>query len=72
MNNAPKCSKCQSEMEVGYVLDHGEGNSRQPTMWVEGEPVRSIWMGTKIAGKALHQIHTFRCPECGYLESYAH
>jgi hypothetical protein len=71
MNNTPKCSKCQTEMEVGYVMDRGHNNARKPATWIEGEPERSIWMGTKIAGKEQIQVHTFRCPKCGYLESYA-
>jgi hypothetical protein len=71
MKNAPKCSKCQTEMEPGYVMDLGHGNTRRPASWVEGEPEKSFWMGTKIAGKKQLQVHTFRCPKCGYLESYA-
>ena len=71
MNNTPQCTKCQIEMEVGYILDRGHNNAREPAKWVEGEPVRSIWTGTKIAGKEQFQVHTFRCPHCGYLESYA-
>jgi hypothetical protein len=34
--------------------------------------VRSYWTGTKIRGKEQLEIHTFRCPKCGFLESYAH
>lgn len=58
-------------MEVGYIIDRGHGQTRAPATWVEGKPEPSFWMGTKIAGKAQLQVHTFRCPKCGYLESYA-
>jgi DNA-directed RNA polymerase subunit M/transcription elongation factor TFIIS len=71
MNDTPKCSKCQTEMEVGYIMDRGHNNAKAPATWVEGEPVRSLWWGTKISGKEQLQVHTFRCPKCGYLESYA-
>ncbi len=33
---------CQTEMEVGYIMDRGHNNAREPAKWVEGEPVRSI------------------------------
>ncbi len=71
MKNAPKCSKCQTEMETGYIMDRGHHNTRSQSTWVEGEPEPSFWTGTKIAGKEQFQVHTFRCPNCGYLESYA-
>ena len=71
MNDSQKCPKCQLEMEVGYLMDRGHGNYRRPATWVAGEPEQAIWMGTKIAGKTQLQVHTFRCPQCGYLESYA-
>jgi len=71
MKNIPKCSKCQTEMEVGYIIDRAHHNTRAPATWVEGEPEPSFWTGTKISGKEQHQVNTFRCPGCGFLESYA-
>jgi hypothetical protein len=39
--------------------------------WVEGAPEKSFWSGTKTSGKKQVQVSTYRCPACGYLESYA-
>lgn len=68
--NILKCLRCQSEMEEGFTLDNTYGGSF-PSSWVEGEPVKSFWRGTKTKGKDQYQIRTFRCVNCGYLESYA-
>lgn len=65
-----KCVKCQGEMQEGFTLDNVYGGS-VPSNWVEGPPVKSFWTGTKTAGKKHYRIRTFRCVNCGYLESYA-
>jgi len=64
------CPKCASEMEDGFIADHGYGTV-QPSDWVEGEPVKSIWYGTKIIDKKQFRVRTYRCGRCGFLESYA-
>ena len=71
MNSTPQCPKCQTQMGPGYIMDRTHHSSQAPATWVEGEPEPSFWWGTKIAGKEQVQVHTFRCPKCGYLESYA-
>ena len=53
-----------------YILDEGYG-TRTVAKWVAGEPERSIWTGLKLRGKAQHDVVTYRCKRCGYLESYA-
>jgi hypothetical protein len=58
-------------MEGGFIVDHTYGATK-PSDWVEGEPVKSFWHGTKISGKKQYQIVTYRCVRCGYLESYAY
>ena len=68
--HAPKCPKCGPAMEAGYVLDNTHGGVTQST-WVEGAPVRSFWFGLKLDGHPRLRVTTFRCPTCGYLESYA-
>jgi hypothetical protein len=65
-----ECPKCRVEMEEGFVKDETYGAVR-PSKWMEGEPETSFWTGTKTRGKKQVQIRTFRCPHCGYLESYA-
>lgn len=57
-------------MIEGFVADHTYGGVN-PSDWVEGEPVKSFWTGTKISNKNQFKVKTFRCINCGYLESYA-
>ena len=59
-------------MEEGFVLDRGDLEVRHPSVWVSGPPKKSLWLGTKLAGRETRQISSYRCTECGYLESYAH
>lgn len=64
------CSKCESSMEIGIILDHTYGAITQSS-WVEGKPEKSIWTGLKTRGKEHYNVQTYRCTNCGYLESYA-
>ncbi len=57
-------------MQQGWVLDHTYG-ARAVRSWVEGEPMRSIWVGVKLEGKAPIEIELWRCSRCGYSEQYA-
>jgi len=70
MNTSPRFPKCGEEMEKGFILDMGDATWLVPR-WIAGEPEPSFWTGTKIRGKEQHEIQTFRCAKCGYLESYA-
>jgi Domain of unknown function (DUF6487) len=70
MTSNLKCHKCGGKMEEGFILDETYG-AQQPSQWVEGEPEKSFWFGTKTSGKEKLQISTYRCGRCGYLESYA-
>ena len=66
------CSKCTSEMVEGFTVDYGDYGSKRPSDWVEGQPVKSFWCGgTKISDKKIFVIKTYRCSNCGFLESYA-
>jgi hypothetical protein len=58
-------------MEPGFVVDHGHGNALQEQEWVQGDVVKSIWVGIKTKGREKRHVRTYRCPRCGYLESYA-
>lgn len=66
----PVCPKCNTAMEPGFVLDQSYATNVQST-WVGGTAERSIWTGVKLKGHQRLPITTFRCPACGYLESYA-
>lgn len=63
------CPKCQGSMAEGYTLDVSQ--SRSVSKWIEGPPEKSMWTGLKISGRANHDIQTWRCTRCGFLESYA-
>ena len=68
---SPNCAKCRSRMVEGFIADYTNGAILRPSDWVEGEPVKSFWTGTKISDKQQYKVKTFRCENCGYLESYA-
>ena len=57
-------------MEQGFALDEGYGK-RTAQKWVEGEPEISIWTGVKLGGRRQLPITSYRCRNCGFLESYA-
>jgi hypothetical protein len=66
----PRCPKCDGQMEEGFMLDRTYG-AQLPSQWVEGEPEKSFWFGTRTAGREILRVTTYRCRKCGYLESYA-
>ena len=66
----PTCPKCQGRMAEGFVIDNGYG-TRTVARWYEGAPVRSFWTGLKTRGRTHHDVVTWRCGRCGFLESYA-
>ena len=67
---ARECPKCQGSMVEGVVVDNSYG-TRGVSSWLEGTPVKSIWVGLKLGGKKPIDIATFRCTRCFYLESFA-
>ena len=70
--NAPKeCLRCHGPMGPGFLLDRHHHSQAGPQVWVEGVPERSFWTGIKTKGKEKHNVRTFRCKRCGYLEAYA-
>ena len=69
-DRGPQCPKCAKTMEAGFVLDNTYGGVSQ-SAWVEGAPVPSFWTGIKVKEQQQVPVTTYRCPKCGYLESYA-
>jgi DNA-directed RNA polymerase subunit RPC12/RpoP len=63
------CPRCQGSMEEGYILDESYGR-RLPSKWVEGAPEYWLW-NLKVRGKRQLVLTTYRCRQCGFLESYA-
>ena len=64
------CPKCSGTMEQGFVLDITHGGVAQ-SRWVRGAPEKGFWTGIKWRDRVTAYINTYRCIECGYLESYA-
>ena len=57
-------------MAEGFIADQGYGAS-SITRWYAGPPRKSIWTGLKLKGVESHDVGTWRCGRCGFLESYA-
>jgi len=70
MSRPTRCPKCEETMQEGFILDATEG-AYLVSRWIAGKPEVSRWTGAKIKAKEQHQIQSFRCTKCGYLESYA-
>ena len=66
----PTCPKCSRAMTRGFVVDEGYGVAGVST-WQDGDPRKSFWTGVKQLKDEQHEIVTWRCTGCGYLESYA-
>ena len=64
------CSKCQESMTEGFIVDASHG-TQSVSRWVEGVPEKSLWTGIKLRGKTSHEVQTWRCGRCGFLENYA-
>ena len=71
-NESAVCPKCDGMMEEGFILDRGHFNAAAVSEWIEGAPESSFWTGLKTGGREKFQVMTYRCADCGYLESYAH
>jgi predicted nucleic-acid-binding Zn-ribbon protein len=70
MKESVDCIKCHAHMEPGWVADKTQGGFAQQK-WSAGEPRPSFWTGLKMDKDQIVPVTTFRCPNCGYLESYA-
>ena len=64
-----KCSKCSGEMQEGLVVDLNYAGVLQ-SMWVDDQIGTSVAPGTAVGKRKIKTI-TYRCSNCGYLDSYA-
>ena len=68
------CTRCQGEMESGYCPDLNYSVTSNPC-WLPGLPKRGFFRGAlKISAtdwRSAIAVITFRCKNCGLLESYA-
>ncbi|HYC93638.1 MAG TPA: hypothetical protein VEO54_30820 [Thermoanaerobaculia bacterium] len=69
-DHIPQCERCRVPMERGYMIDHGYGVT-YPMAWVAGVPRWSKWWGLKVKREEKIPVASYRCPQCGRLESYA-
>jgi len=67
---APHCAKCGSEMQEGFLRDNARNGSCVST-WIEGEAEYGLLGSVKVWGRPSRPTKTFRCVNCGFLESYA-
>ena len=71
-----KCTDCGVGMiEDGFIVDFAHG-ATIVSRWYPGKPQFSKFFGmstgsVKINQKALIDVTTHRCPNCGLLKSYA-
>jgi DNA-directed RNA polymerase subunit RPC12/RpoP len=65
-----KCSKCNSEMQEGLVVDLGYAGVLR-SMWVEDPAGNSGSPGNVDNNKRKVKTITYRCSNCGFLDSYA-
>lgn len=63
------CPKCQGSMTEGFLAVPTDSGHKLVN-WVEGTPQQG-WFGLKLGKKTKHEIRTWRCGRCGYLENYA-
>ena len=62
----PNCAKCGTPMLQGVIVD----SNGDLGYWVQGEAVRKFLGLRRIPKGRRYEIITFRCPGCGYLESF--
>jgi hypothetical protein len=63
------CPDCKEPMEAGTVVDYRR-DSAQPSEWVEGRPVSSMWTG-RVKNDVRYEVTAYRCGRCGLLKLYA-
>ncbi len=64
------CSKCNSYMQQGVVVDLSYAGILR-SMWVEDQAENSVVAGIPDHHKRKVKAITYRCSNCGFLDSYA-
>ena len=67
----PECPECRVRMELGHVLDAGNGDRLKRVSWTEGEPEKGGLSGFRVKGKRQYATISWRCPRCGWLLWFA-
>ena len=61
------CARCGGELEEGFAV----GGHNVQVRWVEGAPEHGVLGNIKLDEKRVYLVATYRCVECGGLESFA-
>lgn len=69
--NPHECPYCRVTMDEGLVIDRQHHGRPGPQTWAEGPLEKSFWTGVKLKGKQQFEVQTWRCPDCGFLASFA-
>ena len=64
------CSKCDSHMQQGVVVDMSYAGILR-SMWVEDQAENGVIAGIPDHHKRKVNTITYRCSNCGFLDSYA-
>lgn len=68
-----KCLRCEGPLEKGFLLDRGDSDLTHQSGWASGEPNTAFFrMSAVKAGNKRMPVTTWRCTQCGHLESFAH
>ena len=70
MSDKLECPRCAGPMEEGFLPEYSR-NGICETLWVAGAPEPNTWTGLKTRDKARYKTVTYRCENCGRLESFA-
>ena len=64
------CSKCNGDMQQGLVVDLSYAGIIQ-SMWIEDQADSNVAPGTADKHTRKVKTITYRCSNCGFLDSYA-
>ena len=65
-STSPTCPRCRVRLEKGFTLDQSGPHHRESTSWASGE-----YWSFMLGQEKVLTIETWRCPECGLLQSFA-
>ena len=65
-----RCAKCDGTMREGFLVDRAH-NAARVAHWAEGAPEYWFLRVLKMRGRRQLPVRSFRCAQCGYLESWA-
>jgi len=71
MAETRRCYRCEGAMEEGFIVDTIIGAETRQAAWGKGKPTKVLLTGVKpSSGLDPYPVVTFRCIQCGHLESY--